>query len=240
MATIASTASTLTAARGRQVLLVRFTTAERLAHWIHFVAFVVLLGTGAFLYVPALQPFTLGVAGEAGRLTHRAAAVVFIAAPLIYLVFSPREFFYSLKESFTWGEADLGWLKNAWGYYARGQAGTMPPQGKYNGGQKFNALTQIITFGLFFVTGFVMWFGKGTVSPDIFLASIIVHDLSVLATLLLFILHLYLVAVHPVMRESITSMFEGTVTRSFAEEHHGKWLSERVLRKRDEEFESSK
>ena len=28
-------------------------------------------------------------------------------------------------------------------------------------------------------------------------------------------------------------MFEGTVTEEFAKEHHGKWLAERVYRKRD-------
>jgi formate dehydrogenase subunit gamma len=108
----------------------------------------------------------------------------------------------------------------------------MPPQGKYNAGQKFNALTQIVTFALFVVTGLVMWFGKGTVPPTVFMWAVILHDLSVIATVLLFMLHLYLVAVHPLMRESITAMFEGTVTEEFAKEHHGKWLAERVYRKR--------
>jgi len=227
MATVATDLTTK-----RQVLVVRFTAAERLAHWLHFVAFTVLLGTGLFIYVPAFQPFTVGAAGEASRLAHRAAAVVFMIAPLIYLVFSPREFFYSLKEAFTWGKDDWGWLQNAWSYYSRGQAGTMPPQGKYNAGQKFNALTQIVTFALFVVTGLTMWFGKGTVPPTVFMWAVILHDLSVIATVLLFMLHLYLVAVHPLMRESITAMFEGTVTEEFAKEHHGKWLAERVYRKR--------
>ena len=231
-----ASATTLSGVRGRQFLVVRFTGAERAAHWIHFVAFTVLLVTGMFIYVPALRPFATGVAGEATRATHRMAAVLFIIAPLVYLVFSPREFLYSLKESFSWGPADMGWLRNAWGYYTRGTAGTMPPQGKYNGGQKFNALTQIVSFALFVVTGLVMWFGKGSVAPDVFLWSVVLHDLSVIATVLLFILHLYLVAIHPMMRESITAMFEGTVTRGFAEEHHGKWLSERILRKREEDF----
>jgi len=121
-----------------------------------------------------------------------------------------------------------------WSYYSRGQAGTMPPQGKYNAGQKFNALTQIVTFALFVVTGLTMWFGKGTVPPTIFMWSVLIHDLSVIATVLLFMLHLYLVAVHPLMRESITAMFEGTVTEEFAKEHHGKWLVGRVYRKRGE------
>src|SRR5512142_247612 len=136
--TVASSATTFPAARGKQMLVVRFTAAERLAHWVHFVAFTALLVTGLFLYAPFLHSFAAGGAGEATRLVHRAAAVLFIAAPLLYLVFSPREFFYSLKESFTWGDADWGWVKNAWAYYSRGVVGTMPPQGKYNAGQKFN------------------------------------------------------------------------------------------------------
>lgn len=220
------------AARPEQALVLRFTAAERVAHWVHFFAFTVLLGTGMFLYVPWFQPFALGASGEAARLAHRAAAVVFMAAPLIYLIWSPREFFYSLKESFSWGADDWGWLKNAWNYYAHGHSGTMPPQGKYNAGQKFNALTQIVTFWLFVITGLVMWFGRGSVPPDLFLLSVVVHDLSVIATVLLFMLHIYLVAVHPLMRESITAMFEGTVSEEFAAEHHGKWLTERVFRKR--------
>ena len=228
-----STIATDLAARGRQVLVLRFTTAERLAHWLHFVAFTVLLGTGMFIFVPWFQPFTVGAAGEASRLAHRVAAVVFMLAPLVYLVFSPREFFYSLKEAFTWGADDVGWLKNAWNYYSRGKMGTMPPQGKYNAGQKFNALTQIVTFGLFVVTGLAMWFGKGSIPPTAFQLAVIVHDLSVIAAVALFMLHLYLVAVHPIHRESITSMFEGTVTEEYAQEHHGKWLAERVYRNRE-------
>lgn len=226
-----ATATTSIAARGRQVLVKRFTAAERVAHWVHFIAFTALLVTGMFLYVPAFQPFAVGAAGEASRLVHRVAAVVFIGVPLIGLVFSPREFFYSLRESFTWTAGDWGWLKNAWNYYTYGRAGTMPPQGKFNAGQKFNMLTLIVTFVLFTVTGLVMWFGKGVVPPGVFLWSVVIHDLSAIATVLMFMLHVYLAAVHPLMRESITAMFDGTVTEEFAREHHGKWLAERVSRK---------
>ncbi len=113
----------------------------------------------------------------------------------------------------------------------------MPAQGKYNAGQKFNALTQIVSFLLFVVTGLIMWFGKGAVPRDAFLVSVMLHDLSVIATVLLFMLHLYLVAIHPIMRESITAMFDGMVTEEFAKEHHGKWLATRVYRKRQQDTE---
>jgi formate dehydrogenase subunit gamma len=49
------------------------------------------------------------------------------------------------------------------------------------------------------------------------------YDLSAIAVVILFMIHLYLVAVHPFTRESITAMFEGVVTREYAEEHHAKW-----------------
>ena len=128
----------------------RFSASERLAHWLHFLAFTVLLGTGGFLYMPALQPFTVGAAGEAARLAHRVAAVVFIVTPLLYLMGDSRGFLGSLRESFSWGADDLRWLRLAWRYYTQGaNAEGVPPQGKYNAGQKLNALTQIIAFILF-------------------------------------------------------------------------------------------
>ncbi len=77
-----------------------------------------------------------------------------------------------------------------------------------------------------------MWFGKGAVPPTAFVWSVILHDLSVIATVAWFMLHVYLVAVHPIHRESITSMFEGTVTEEYTREHHGKWIAESLYRRR--------
>jgi formate dehydrogenase subunit gamma len=206
----------------------RFSASERIAHWLHFLAFTVLLGTGGFLYMPALQPFTIGAAGEAARLSHRLAAVVFILCPLIYLLGDPKGFVGSLREAFSWGADDIRWLRLAWQYYTKGAEVDVPPQGKYSAGQKLNALTQVIVFILFTITGLIMWFGPGLgwVSSTVFLWSVIIHDLSVTAAVVFFLLHLYLVAIHPFTRESITAMFEGVVTREYAEEHHAKWYEE--------------
>ncbi len=204
----------------------RFSASERIAHWIHFLAFTVLLGTGGFLYMPALRPFTIGAAGEAARLSHRVAAVVFILAPLLYLIGDSKGFWGSIRDAFTWSSDDFRWLRQVWQYYTRGAEIDIPPQGKYNAGQKLNALVQIIIFVLFTVTGLVMWFGHGVVSPALFLWAVVIHDLSVTAALVFFLLHIYLVAIHPFTRESITAMFEGVVTREYAKEHHAKWYEQ--------------
>ncbi len=214
-----------------QVLVLRFSAGERLAHWTHFAAFTVLLGTGLVLHWPPLKPFAGGEAGELARLVHRGAALVFLAAPLVYLMVSPREFFRSLREVLSWSRQDVVWFRNAWGYYAHGRADNLPPQGKYNSGQKLSALTQIVLYLLFACTGLLMWFGRGVVPPGVFLWSLILHNLCMIAAGSLFVLHLYLVLLHPLMRESITAMVEGTVSESFAREHHGRWLTTRVRRK---------
>ncbi len=201
----------------------RFSASERIAHWLQFVAFMVLLVTGGFIYMPALQAFALGPAGEMSRMFHRVAAVVFIITPLIYLIGDSKGFFSSLREVFSWGSDDFNWLKKAWQYYTIGDEVEVPPQGKYSAGQKLNAITQIIVFILFTVTGLIMWFGHGSVTSTVFMWAVIIHDLSVTAALIFFVLHLYLVAIHPFTRESITAMFGGVVTREYAQEHHAKW-----------------
>ncbi|MFQ5612733.1 MAG: formate dehydrogenase subunit gamma [Anaerolineae bacterium] len=206
----------------------RFSASERVAHWLQFLAFIVLLGTGGFLYMPALRAFAIGPAGEAARLSHRVAAVVFMISPLIYLIGDPKSFFGSLRDAFSWGSDDIKWLRLAWQYYTKGSEVEIPPQGKYNGGQKLNALVQIILFVLFTVTGLILWFGPTlpAVSSAVFLWSLVLHDLSVIVAVAFFLLHLYLVAIHPFTREAIISMFEGVVTREYAQEHHTKWYEE--------------
>jgi len=207
--------------------VVRFKGPERLAHWLHFLTFAVLLGTGMILYIPGLRAFATGEAGQAARMTHRLAALMFMACPLVYLLFSPAEFFESLRAIFHWRRDDSAWLRGAWAYYTHGRKDQLPPQGKYNAGQKLNAITQFVAFWIFVLTGLLMWFGKGIVPVSVFRGALLLHDLAVIATVLLFIIHLYLVVVHPATRQSITAMVEGSVSESYAREHHRLWLEER-------------
>lgn len=204
----------------------RFSAYERVVHWLHFAAFSVLVVTGLFLYVPLFQPYTIGEAGEASRLLHRIAAVVFFAGPFLYLFLQPRRFLENVRESLTWGLDDLSWLRYAWGYYTAGEKGQMAPQGKFNTGQKLNNVVQILGFGVFSVTGFIMWFGKEAVPAVVMQWSVLLHDLMMIIMVVFFLIHLYLVLVHPRMRESITAMVMGVVSEEFGAEHHPKWLEQ--------------
>jgi len=127
-------------------------------HWLHTATFVPLALTGLILYLPFLQPLAQGAAGQWIRLIHRGAAVIFGLLPIIYLIIQPRRLLMSLRE-FMFDKDDIGWLKGAFGYYLLGKHTAMPPQGRFNTGEKMNGLVIILAWAAFGVTGLVMWFG---------------------------------------------------------------------------------
>ena len=142
-------------------------------HWVHTAAFLVLLVTGAILFLPGLgAPATGGLT----RSLHRIAALVFIAGPLVYFIINPRMSLRFIKETLTWGRDDVKWLRLAPDYYFGGDASKMIPQGHVNTGQKMWQFITLATGILFVVSGIFMWFLKDTLAPGVFQWMVIVHD----------------------------------------------------------------
>jgi formate dehydrogenase subunit gamma len=192
-------------------------------HWIHTIAFLVLIVTGGILFFPGLGA---PAAGGMTRLIHRIAAVLFIAAPVIYAVFNPRMTLHFIKETLTWGIDDFGWAEAAPLYYFGGGEEKMPPQGHVNTGQK---IWQVIVLGtgvLFLISGLVMWFFKGTITPEAFQWCVIVHDVAFILAFLMLLVHIYTGVIHPRMTESLRSMWDGKVSKTYAKHHYGKWYDE--------------
>ncbi|MBP1719281.1 MAG: formate dehydrogenase gamma subunit [Deltaproteobacteria bacterium] len=181
----------------------KYTFVERLLHWVHTASFVPLVATGLVLYLDFLKPLAQGEAGEWMRLVHRLTAILFVGEPVIYGILQPRRLWMHIKE-FSFERDDLGWMKSAFGYYVLGRHTDMPPQGRFNTGEKINGMVMILTWALFVGTGLVMWFGKGLVPADIFRLMVMVHD-------------------HPLMWAALVSMRFGYTSASYAAEHHAKW-----------------
>lgn len=200
----------------------KYVFVERLLHWVHTASFIPLALTGLVLYLPALLPLAQGEAGAWMRMVHRLAAILFIAEPLIYGILQPYRLWLHIKE-FSFEEYDLGWLKNAFGYYVLGKHDVMPPQGRFNTGEKMNGMMMIITWALFVGTGLVMWFGKGLVPAALFGLMVIIHDLAMIAAVAMFLVHLYLALAHPLMWAALVSMRFGVTSAAYAAEHHGRW-----------------
>jgi len=205
----------------------RYRKPTRILHWIHGGAFVVLFLTGLILFIPQL-----GILAQDSwtRVIHRIAAVLFVVVPLIYIPLNWKATLRGIKNAFTWGREDIGWLKAAPRYYFLCDEKGMPPQPHMNTGQKMWWF-MVIVFGLIFViTGLIMWAFK-TVAPAALLQwMVFIHDVAFIATGCMLFVHIYLSVIHPLMRPTRTgawsSMARGKVSVEYAKSHHGKWYEE--------------
>ena len=192
-------------------------------HWIHTAAFLTLVVTGAILFIPGLGG---PAAGGLTRLIHRIAVVFFVGAPIIYAVFYPRMSLHFIKETLSWGKDDIEWVMKAPDYYFGGAEEKMPPQGHINTGQKMWQLVVLGTGSLFLVSGLVMWFLKDILAPGFFQWCVIVHDVAFILAFLMLLVHIYLGIIHPTMTESLRSMWDGKISKTYAKHHYGKWYDE--------------
>jgi len=200
----------------------RYTGLERFLHWTHTATFLILAATGMILFVPLFAPLARGEAGQFVRIVHRVCAVFFAAVPITYAILAPRRLLMTLKE-LRFNHTDIEWLKNAFPYYILGKHADMPPQGRWNTGEKMNMVLLIASTIIFSITGFLMWFGKGLVPVWLFQTSVIIHDLAMIVSVNMFIVHFFLAVAHPLMWQSLVSMRFGVVSESYAREHHGRW-----------------
>ena len=189
-------------------------------HWIHTVSFLVLVVTGAILFIPGLGA---PAAGGLTRLIHRIAVIIFAGIPLIYFIFNPKLSLHFIKESLTWGKDDILWVSKAPDYYFGGAEEKMPPQGHINTGQKMWQLIVLGTGALFLVTGFLMWFLKDALGPWVFQWCVVGHDVAFILAFLMLLVHIYLGIIHPRMNESLRSMWDGKISVTYAKHHYGKW-----------------
>jgi formate dehydrogenase subunit gamma len=202
----------------------RYRKPTRVLHWIHTIAFVVLFLTGLVLFIPQL-----GFLAEDSwtRVIHRIASAIFIIAPLIYIPLNWKSTMRGLKDAFTWGGADFGWLKAAPRYYFLADEEAMPPQEHMNTGQKMWWFL-VIVFGLVFViTGIVMWGAKETASTPLLQWMVLIHDIAFIVTGVMLFVHIYMSVIHPMARPlrvgSWNAMLHGKVSVEYAKSHHAKW-----------------
>jgi formate dehydrogenase subunit gamma len=201
----------------------KYTTLERFLHWVHTFAFIPLALTGFVLFSSWLLPLAQGSSGVFLRTVHRITAIIFGGVPIIYAVLQPRRMVLNTKEFLTFGKYDLLWLKGAFPYYVLGRHGDMPPQPRFNTGERLTAVVLVIGTLVFGLTGLPMWFLKGMMPVGLYQFLVIVHDLMFIVTFAMFMIHFYLAVVHPMMWQSLVSMRYGVVSESYARAHHAIW-----------------
>jgi len=208
-----------------EALVEKYSKATRVLHHIHTGAFIALFLTGLILFIPGLGTLARD---SYTRIIHRVAASIFIIAPLVYLIMKPKAAIQAVKDAFTWGKEDIGWLKAAPRYYFLSDEEGMPPQGHMNTGQKLWWFIVVAFGALFILTGLIMWFMKTVAPPALFQWMVFAHDVAFIVTGAMLFVHVYLGVIHPMMTEAWRAISKGTVSSEYARSHHGKWYEEQV------------
>jgi formate dehydrogenase subunit gamma len=194
--------------------VVRFARVERWLHWTNATLFLVLLATGMTLYVPALS----GVIGR--RVLVKDVHVysgLLLPLPLL-LAYAGRwrdSVRRDVRRMALWSVDDRRWLTSLG---RRGQE----RMGKFNAGQKLNAIFVAGCIPLMLVTGTIMrWFDPFPLAWRT--GATFVHDWLALSLLAVIVAHIGKALSEPV---SLQAMVHGTVLAAQVERHHPRWWAE--------------
>ena len=194
--------------------VVRFARAERWLHWSNAVLFLVLLATGMTLYVPALSRIV------ARRVLVKDIHVwsgLLLPVPVL-LAYAGRwreSVRRDVRRFARWSADDWRWLRSL------GRRGRTR-MGKFNAGQKLNAIFVATAIPVMLVTGVIMrWFDPFPLAWRT--GATFVHDWYALALLVVIVGHIGKGLADPVARRAMRS---GTVPRAHVERYHPRWHSE--------------
>jgi formate dehydrogenase subunit gamma len=192
----------------------RFDKVERFVHWSTAVLMLELLATGAILYIPALA---LMVGNRSVVENLHVYSGLALLVPLAIGVAGPwrGRLLTDLRRFDRWNRADWDWFRPR-----KRRSGV--PAGKFNGGQKAEAILLGGGMVAMLVTGVLMRFAPAT-WINFQQGATLVHDVGFILILLAVLGHIYFALSRP---EQLKSMFTGKVPRSWAGRHAPKWLEE--------------
>ncbi len=209
----------------------RFNSTQRALHWSHSITFFILLATGIILYVKQVG----ALFGNHLLILqiHEYTALFYITGPLLWLILGDRRsLLRDIKTFDEWDEDDVEWLKESLRHGP--SARDLPPQGRFNAGQKLNGILTIAATVGFVVTGLIMWHPPWVTrwAPSFLFTdavsnnAVFLHQILTFVSIPLVLGHIYLAAIARATRPALTAITDGTVPISYAREHHAKWAAE--------------
>lgn len=206
------------------VELSRYRWFTRANHWIIAITTILLMLSGFALFHPSLFGLTaLFGGGQTARWLHPfLGLVLFVGYTLIFIQLVPRN---------IPRRDDVVWVKHIRDVMDQNEE-KLPTLGKYNAGQKFVFWAMAFLIVSLLISGIAIWeqYFPGVVSIETRRIAVLIHALSAIAMVLVFILHVY-AAIWT--RGTIRAMTRGTVTGGWAWRHHRKWLREVAGRDRN-------
>jgi formate dehydrogenase subunit gamma len=195
----------------------RFDVTERLFHWTFAIPFLLTMATGLGLYFPNLAK--LAGNREVVRDLHRFAGLATVLLPALVLVFGDRRHLrQDLEEVDLWSADDRRWFRS-WLWRKVGGRDRLPPQGRFNAGQKLNAVLTAASVLWLAVTGLIIFPG---IHPPFWLVSNSrnLHNLAWILLTPAVIGHVYLAAIYPPTRPGLPGIITGRVPLAWLRRHH--------------------
>jgi len=199
----------------------RFVASERLAHWVYALFFLVAFVSGLLMWAPASRAWMAGARHQVAQY-HGAVGLAMVFVPLLLLLLlDRRRLAGDVHEIDVWDADDRRWLWAALrGRTLRG--GEMPPQGRFNAGQKINAvLVAAMAIG-FLVTGALLLARAGLPSWLVSRA-LWLHGFLAIAAVTLLLGHLAHVFLTRHGRDYLSAMIRGDLAEDTARIRHAKW-----------------
>jgi formate dehydrogenase subunit gamma len=196
------------------MLVRRFTRSELAAHWVVALSVLAMIATGLALGLDVAHDAVFPV--HVGSVFALATGLVLVAA-----AGNPRALRSTARELRSLDSDDRRWF--AWAPRAAlRRGGDPPPIGRFNAGQKANAI--LVSLFLLTVTGsgLYLWARVHGIVADSNIGGA-VHNLSAIAIIALVCGHLYMAVLNPGTRRALAGIVTGRVDADWAAEHHPAW-----------------
>jgi formate dehydrogenase subunit gamma len=193
----------------------RYTFRERVMHWLTGLTYLYCLATGLAFYSPHL--FWLGDmlgGGPTSRFWHPIAGIAFLMGTLWMSNLWHRDMEIT--------EADKRWLDRTEDY-ATNRDNLVPPQDRFNAGQKMFYWLMLYGALLLLLSGVFLWLPEEIPRQAAWIRGVmvLVHEIAALATIGGFLIHVYMGVFF--VPGSMTAITTGYVSRAWARAHHRLW-----------------
>ena len=212
--------------------ILRFHPADKVFHGVNAITWFALLFTGVAVYFGNLSDETANNL----MIWHIGIAVVYTFNLIGFLVFAPHRFAAMLNALLTWDMNTIKWFRNFGGYPRRffgipfGPV-EVPPQGRYNGGQKMSYLIFLAAVVYLIASGWLLWLGAPLLGKTVFYWLFITHVWgSFIVTAMVTCAHIPLALLSMEHFKGIWRIGSGDISYEAAEHHAPTWVKRDVVK----------
>jgi len=198
--------------------ILRYTLIERVHHWLGFFFYLYCLVTGLAFWSPYMYWLAALVGGgPTARFWHPWFGLGFTGS----MLWMGRMWWGDMQTT----DADLRW-KKAIKHYIENDDQNLPPEGRFNYGQKIYFWLMFYGVILLLISGVGLWFVESipwSLRWVRYLA-VTVHVAVAMATIGGFIIHVYMGTA--MIRGGFSSIIRGEVSTAWARTHHRLWYEQ--------------